>query len=165
MNRTCIVVADARQARFYSVEDVESPRLKMKLVERTVLPNPNSDLKVLGEGMSGRVHTETNTNRQAGPMHPMGAQRERHRLELDRRFGQEIARETAAVTKEWKDGTVVLVAEPRMLGLLREPLRTALRQGIELKELAKDYTNLPAAELHEHLALNGLVQAHRHAAR
>jgi len=155
------VVADARLARFYGVEAVESPRLKMKLVERTVLANPNSDLKILGESMTGRVHTETNTDRQAGPMHPMGAQRERHRGEFDRRFVHEISRQAGEITKDWKDGTIVLVAEPRLLGLMREPLRKALHQGIELKELAKDYTHLSAAELHDHLVVSGIV-AGRH---
>jgi len=161
MNRTCIVVADARLARFYGIEAVESPRVKMKLVERTVLANPNSDLKILGESMSGRVHTETNTNRQAGPMHPMVAQRERHRGEFDRRFVHEISRQAGEITKGWKDGTVVLVAEPRLLGLLREPLRKALHQGVELKELAKDYTHLTSAELYERLTLNSLMPARR----
>ena len=155
------MVADARLARFYGVEAVESPRLKMKLVERTVLANPNSDLKILGESMTGRVHTETNTDRQAGPMHPMGAQRERHRGEFDRRFVHEISRQAGEITKDWKDGTIVLVAEPRLLGLMREPLRKALHQGIELKELAKDYTHLSAAELHDHLVVSGIV-AGRH---
>lgn len=157
MNRTCIVVADTRLARFYGVEAVESPRLNLKLVERTALTNPNSDLRKLGESTTGRVRTETNTNRQAGPMHPMGAQRERHRDEFNRRFVQEISRQAGEITKDWKEGTVVLVAEPRLLGLMREPLRTAVHRGIELKELAKDYAQLSASELSDQLASNGII--------
>lgn len=161
MNRTCIIVADAKIARFFGIEAVESPRVNMKLVERTVLANPNSDLKILGESMSGRVHTETNTNRQAGPMHPMVAQRERHRGEFDRRFVHEITRQTGEITGGWKQGTVVLVAGPRLLGLMRESLRNALHQGIELKELAKDYAQLTPSELQKHLDLKRLVPARR----
>jgi len=155
------VVAGFRLARFYCIEAVDSPRVKMKLVEQSSLSNPGADLKALGRSMSGRPRTETNTNREAGPMHPIGAQRERHRLELDRRFCQEIARETAAVTKEWNGGAVVLVAEPRQLGLMREPLRHVLHQGIELKELAKDFTNLTPAELCKRLTLGSLLPARR----
>jgi len=161
MNRTCIVVADIRLARVYCTEAVDSPRVKMKLVEQASLSNPGANLKALGRSTSGRTRTETNTNREAGPMHPIGAQRERHRLELDRRFCQEIARETAAVTKEWNGGAVVLVAEPRQLGLMREPLRHVLHQGIELKELAKDLTNLTPAELCKRLTLGSLLPARR----
>lgn len=155
MIRTCIVVADAGLARFYGVEEVDSPRVKLKLVERTVLTNP--DLKSLGKSVTGRPRTETNTNREAGPVHPMGAQRERHRVELERRFGAELVRQTGDVTKGWKQGVVILVAAPQLLGLIRESMRKSLHPGIELKELAKDYAHLSAAELHEHLALNRII--------
>jgi hypothetical protein len=46
-----------------------------------------------------------------------------------------------------------------MLGLLREPLRKELRPGVDLKELAKDYSHLSASELRDHLALNRLLPA------
>ena len=55
----------------------------------------------------------------------------------------------------------MLVAEPRLLGLVREPLRKALHQGIELKELAKDYAQLTSSELRDHLVLASLVPARR----
>jgi protein required for attachment to host cells len=165
MNKTCIVVADGRLARFYGVEAVESPRQNFKLVEQTALANPNSDLRKLGESTTGRVRTETNTNRAAGPMHPMAAQRERHRDEFDRRFVQEISRQAADLTRGWKEGAVVLVAEPRLLGLMREPLRKAVHQGIELKELAKDYAQSTTAELRDQLASSGILPPHRGSAQ
>lgn len=164
MIKTCIVAADGGIARFYGIEEVESPRVKLVLVERTVL-NHETDLKVLGTSATGKVHTETNTNRGSGPVHPMGAQRERHRGELERRFGVEIVRQAAALTKGWDQGIVVLVAEPQLLGLMREPMRKALHRGIELKELAKDYTHLTATELLGHLALHNLVPEARRASQ
>ena len=159
MNRTCIVVADAGTARFFGVEAVDSPRDGVRLVERATMTHP--DLMTLGQSMTGRAHTETNANRQAGPMHPMVAQRERHRMELNRRFGNEIALQAAMITRGWKNGTVVLVAAPQLLGLIREDLRDALDPGIELKELAKDYVNLTPGELRDHLALNTLIPSRR----
>ena len=160
MNRTCVIVADGKGARFFGVEEVESPRVKFRLVERTALTS-ETDLKTLGKSVTGRTRTETNTNREGGPKHPIGAQRERHRLELERRFGREIARETRELTKDWKEGTVVLIAEPRLLGLMREPLRRVMHPGIELKELAKDYAQLTASELQDHIVLNSIVPARR----
>jgi protein required for attachment to host cells len=159
MERTCVIVADARRARFYGLEAAEAPRRGARLVERTVLTNP--DLRRRGRSVSGRVRTETNTDREAGPMHPMVAQRERHRLELERRFGQEIARRAGEIARGWKDGTLVVVAEPRLLGFLREPLRRALHPGIELKALAKDYTQLGPTELLDRLALDSLIPQRR----
>lgn len=157
MNRTCIIVADGRHARFFSVEPAESPRHAMTLVERAALSSP--DPSDLGATVTGRPRTETNTNREAGPVHPIVAQRERHRLELERRFSREIARHAAELTARWKEGIVILIAEPRVLGLSRECLRDALNSTIELKEVAKNYASLTAAEVRDRLDLTRIVSA------
>jgi protein required for attachment to host cells len=157
MSRTCIIVADARHARFFSVEPSDTPRHGMKLVEQRSLANP--DPSDPGAAVTGRPRTETNTNRQAGPVHPIAAQRARHRVEHERAFGREIARHAAQVTAQWKEGTVILIAEPRMLGLARESLRAALTAAVELKEVAKDYAALTASELRDRLDLTSIISA------
>jgi protein required for attachment to host cells len=163
MNRTCVIVADARHARFFSVEPIDSPRHAMALVEIAALSSP--DPSDLGATVTGRPRTETNTNRQAGPVHPIGAQRQRHRLEHERMFGREIARRAGHLTAQWKNGTVILVAEPRMLGLSREGLRDALNSTVELKIVAKDYARLTAPELRDRLDLTSIVSARAPTAR
>jgi protein required for attachment to host cells len=150
-----VIVADGGAARFYRPERSDGPRAGTKLVELETLQHPDS--LAASSSLTGRPATETNTNRQAGPVHPIGAQRERHRLEHDHSFAHEIERRAVSAARDWKAGTVVLVAEPRMLGLVREPLRGALRKEIALKELAKDYTRLGAAELLERLEKNGVI--------
>lgn len=157
MNSTCIIVADAKVARFYGIEAVDSSRAGMKLVEQASLSNAGHDLRALGASVSGCARTETNSNSGSGPVHPMVEQRERHRFELDRRFGQEVASRAAEASRGWIEGAIVLVAEPKLLGLLREPLRKALHQRIELKELAKDFTGLAPHELQERLDSSGLL--------
>lgn len=159
MNRTCIVVADAKIARFFRIEPSDSPRSKVKLVERHALENPG--VEAVRKNGAGRVKTERVSNRQAGDVHPIEQRRQQHRLELDRRFGHDIARHTARIVKDWKEAAVVLVAEPRLLGLMREPLRKALHAGIDLKELAKDYTHFTPAELHDQLALSSVIPPRR----
>ena len=156
MGRTCIVVADGGRARVFLLEASEAPRAPFRLVERGALDNP--DLRSRGFSATGRPPTETNSGREAGPVHPMGAQRERHGIELERRFAMEIARKTAALVESWSDGVVVLVADPRMLGLLREAARAALKPGVRVKELAKDYTQLPVTALHDLLVQSGVMQ-------
>ena len=147
-----LVVANAGRARFFEAQPSDAPRVKTVLVELESLDNPR--LVDLGTSVTGRTRTETNTNRQAGPMHPMGAQRDRHRLELERRFSREIAKRSAAMTQGWTKGTLMLVAEPHMLGLLRETMRAGLQSGVALKELAKDYTDLSPAELRDRLSID-----------
>ncbi|HEX9684487.1 MAG TPA: host attachment protein [Burkholderiales bacterium] len=155
MDNICVVVADARRARFFVLRESAAPRAPFRLAERGTLSNMS--LRARGRSVTGRVRTETNTNREAGPIHPIGAQRERHRIELERRFSVEVAAKAAAVAKTWLTGSVVLVADPRMLGFLREAVRGALKPGIRVKELAKDYARLTASRLRDHLAGDGIV--------
>ena len=151
----CIVAADGGRARlFVPVEDGGS-RSGVSLVERECLVNP--DYRARGAESPCRTKTEQVTNRQAGDVHPIDARRDHHRLELERRFAREIAQRVAAMTQSWNAGTVVLVAEPRLLGLVREPLHKALRPGIDLKELAKDYSHFSAEELLELLKLRRMI--------
>ena len=119
MNNILVIVADRGAARFFRLEAVDAPRIKARLVEGASLQHPDFTER---EDLTGRPHTETNSNRQAGPVHPIEAQRERHRLEHGRHFSHDIAHEAVDTAKNWKEGTVVLVAEPRVLGLLREPM-------------------------------------------
>lgn len=159
MDRTCVVVAGRRRTRIFLVQETDAPGASARLVERASLGNP--DLRSRGLSVTGRVRTETNTNREAGPMHPMGAQRARHRVELERRFSTEVARKAAGLARNWTAGSVLLVADPRMLGFLREAVRSVLKPAIRVKELAKDYSRLTASRLREHLARDGVIPAHR----
>lgn len=149
MSRTCIVAADAKRARFFSVEESAAPRDRVILVEQATLVNP--DIEGARANGAGRVKTERVSNRQAGDVHPIEPRRQQHRMELERRFGREIARQAGDLTASWSDGTVMLIAEPRMLGIVRAYLREALPNAITLKELAKDYAQLTASELREQL--------------
>jgi len=155
MDNLCVVVADGARARIFLLQESAAPRAPFRLIERAALSN--ADLRTRGRAVTGRVRTETNTNREAGPVHPIGAQRERHRIELERRFSVEVARRAAALARNWSSGSIVLVAEPRMLGFLRGAVCGALKPAIRVKELAKDYARLTASRLQHRLAENGIV--------
>jgi protein required for attachment to host cells len=159
MDNVCVVVADGRRARLFLLQESDAPRAPVRLAARGTLSN--ASLRTRGRSVTGRVRTETNTNREAGPVHPMGAQRERHRVELERRFSMEVARKAAALARNWTTGSVVLVADPGMLGFLRGAVRGALKPSIRVKELAKDYARLTASRLWDRLAEDGVVPARR----
>ena len=162
MENLCVVVADAQRARFFLVQESNAPRAPFRLAGRGALGNIS--LRDRGQSVTGRVRTETNTNREAGPIHPMGAQRERHRVELERRFASRIAGRAAAIARNWLTGSVVLVADPGMLGFLREAARGALKPQIRVKELAKNYARLTASRLLDRLAGDGIVPGRGRAA-
>ncbi|MGQ0524777.1 MAG: host attachment protein [Betaproteobacteria bacterium] len=144
MKKTCLIVADRARARLFLVLPEEGTRRKLRLDEQATL---NAETRGRGAGGDARARSERHSNRDAGPVHPVAAQRERHRLEHERRFGAEIVRRAVGVTANWEDGVMLLIAEPRLLGLVREPLREALKPAIRLEELAKDYAGLSTTEL------------------
>lgn len=146
-NNCCVVVADGARARLFSVE-LSDTKAERKLVERDSLANDEYRYGDPNEGIS---------NRDAGPVHPHGAQRDRHRREIERRFAAELAHRAAEFTSGWPAGAVILIADPRMLGLLREAVRGALKPGLELKELAKDYATLTTRELEQRLIVSGAL--------
>ncbi|OFZ90908.1 MAG: hypothetical protein A3I62_01185 [Betaproteobacteria bacterium RIFCSPLOWO2_02_FULL_62_79] len=153
-----MVVADGARARIFVLEPGGGRAGDPSLLEKADLANAGYSARGAD---APHMRTERNTNRQTGPMHAVGEKREQHRLEVERRFGVRIAERVAEVVKGWNEGSIVLVADPRLLGLMREMLREAVKSEITLKELAKDYTRLSATELHEHLASNGLIPMRR----
>jgi len=159
MNETIIIVADAKRARFFAVEQSDAPRSRIRLVERVTLAN--TDVEGVRKGGAGRVKTERVSTRQAGDVHPIEGRRQQHRIELERRFGREITQQACKLSRAWKGGSIVLIAEPRLLGLMREHLRDALGPAVELKELARNYAQFTPSELQEHLDLKRLVPALR----
>ena len=155
MADVCIVVADGARARLFLVDASEAGTVRLAEVEDLV----NSEYRAHGRQVLATARSTRNTSRQSGPMHPYAQRRGRHRLELEKRFAQEIAGRAAGLTQSWSQGAVILVAEPRMLGLLREAGREALKRGVTIKELAKDYTQLTVSELREQLNATGIMKA------
>lgn len=163
MNRACVIVADGKHARFFLAQPGASPRHAVELVETRALDNP--DLVGARSNGAGRVETERPSSRQAGDTHPAEPRRQQRCLEIERRFGREIAREADALTSEWEEGAIIFIAEPRLLGLTRGYLRDAVRPALTLQELARNCTQLTASELREQLGLEAIAAGRRAPAR
>lgn len=155
MADTCVVVADGARARLFLADAAGADDTQLVEMEDLV----NAEYQARGRDVLPAVHSTRNTGRQSGPMHPYAQRRLRHRLELEKRFAQDVAGKVAALTQSWSRGSVVLIAEPRMLGLLREAGRGVIRHGVAVKELAKDYTQLTVFELQEQLARSGIIRS------
>lgn len=131
MADTCILVADGAQARFFRVMKSAAPRRGLRLHEIAKLANPEAPVP--------------------------GAPSEPHRLEQARRFSASIVERAAELLEPCRGGRILVIAEPQLLGLLREPLRQALKSEIRLEELARDYSALSTNELERILAQQGLI--------
>lgn len=155
MANTCVVVADGARARLFIVDTSEADKARLVEMEDLV----NTEYRARGADVLPKVRSTRNTGRQSGPVHPYAQRRLRHRLELEKRFAQDVAGKVAGLTQSWGHGSVILIAEPRMLGLLREAGRGVPKHGVTTKELAKDYTQLTVSELHQHLVESGIMES------
>jgi protein required for attachment to host cells len=131
-----IVVADAREANFF---DASSPS---SLAQRGSLRN----------GAAGLKDKDMETDREgrrfggaAGHHHGVNGERSSERHEMTH-FAREVAQKIEADRVAHRFDRLVLVAGPRMLGLLREELPQSCRDMLAA-EIAKDLTDQTPATI------------------
>jgi protein required for attachment to host cells len=137
MLKTCVLVADRARARLFVLESPPPhiAQAPLRLRELGALTNPAGEL--VGSEMF--ASTRSGSNRA-----PPGAaleyddHREQHRQELAKQFAKEVATAAVALVRQQHAQKLVLAAEPRFLGFLREVLPSMLPEGISFVELARD---------------------------
>lgn len=154
-----VVVANGSLARFFSLRPAETPEFESSpcMVEHGTLTNPEqtaSSKELWSDSRSG-----SNRGAAGGGVHRYDDHRNQHRAEYERRFVQSVAGETAALARNEGAARVVVTADNRMLGMLRDELHR--NNGFEIKEVAKDYSKFSVHELHEQLAALALIPARR----
>lgn len=157
--RTCVVVADGGRARVFVVENEVGPDLAdyPHLIEQEGLVNA-------AVGVDAREHSDDHgtgrrTMFRAGPTHGYEDRWDREAIRLKRKFAREVAEEALKIAMEAGVLQVLLVAEPRMLGLMRKHHGMFEKAHIRCAEHAGDLTKLNAAAVHHWLAAAGLVAA------
>ena len=149
-----VIAADGARARMFLLQKDAALQAGSRLIEKLGLVNTDN----MARGPDApQVRSERNTSRQAGPVHPQDAERDRHRIEVERRFAREIAAHASSMAKAGGANKLILVAEPRMLGLLRRPLRAAIAKGITVSEIARNHTHLTPSRLHQRLTADNLI--------
>lgn len=154
----CFVIAtEGARARMFVLEKDAALRAGSRLVEK--IDPVNTDYTASGKD-APRVRGDRNTTRQAGTMHPQHAERERHRIELEHRFVREIAAHATAMVRTSGATKPILVAEPRMLGLIRRPLHATAGRRVTISEIAYNHTRLMPSRLQQWLAADELIWQH-----
>jgi protein required for attachment to host cells len=158
MIETSIIVVDGAHARFFTVEIPEEPLLDggARLIEMRDLVNPAAHIpeRLQFSDRMGRAHASP-----GGAAHALDDGRERHREESERRWIRVLLDEVERFVREARSARLVLVAEPRLLGVLRAQLVHERLHGIEVAELGENLTQHPVAQIHAMLAVRGLVPA------
>ncbi len=155
MNQAVVAVMDGTKARFFTLKEAEFPEYESSpnLVEHECLTN-------MAKEMTGRelwANTKGRNRGSRNQVHGYDDHRQNHISEYERHFAKDISHKISDLLREWESHLILLVAEPQMLGFVRESLMPHLPKNIKLEELAKDLCKLKPLELHEYLAHKHLV--------
>jgi protein required for attachment to host cells len=159
MNHTLVVVLNGTKARFFTLESANFPEHESgpNLIEHEALINEENELS----GQDLWASSKTGRNRgSAGQSHSYDDHRQNHVLEFGQRFSQNIVSRMQAFIESHRIRHLLLVAEPQMLGIVRES-NAEISKTIEVKELAKDLCQFSARDLHEYLASKKLLPARK----
>jgi protein required for attachment to host cells len=158
MKTSCVVSADGSRARILMIEGVlpEEAGPELREVE-TLLHQENL--------MSDReVWTDKNNANRAvdGTVHGYDDHRERHRYERQSDFARRIVCRTLARASEADADRILVLAESKMLGLIRKAWAKQAACGCLIQDDDKNLSRLTPYELHHYLAEQGLLPE-RHA--
>ncbi len=152
-----VVVTNTACARFFILEDAAIPEMESspKLVEQYCILNPTiekSEAKRLGSATSGRNRASS------GGTYAFDDHRAKHETETLRRFAKLVVKDAIKLTRRQDAGhSLVLAAEKRFLGLIRDELHAVKTNGMAIKEYASDMAGEPPMKIQELLARRGLV--------
>ena len=82
-------------------------------------------------------------------------------VEFSRRFAQSIVHQISGLLQTSEVNSFVLVAEPQILGLLREAIAPVVPKQVALRDLAKNLCALKSREIHDYLAKRDLLPAYK----
>lgn len=158
MQKYVVAVVNSTRAKLFVVEPAEFPEYQPspRLVEKETLHNSTQEL----QGQDLWSNTKPGRNRgTAGQAHGYDDHRENHRVEFERRFAQEISAKLAQIIRQNQPHQLLLVAEPQILGIMRDVLTPEMLKNLKFNELAKDLCQLKPHELYEYLATKDLLPA------
>ena len=148
MRSYLVAVVDGAHARFFTLaaaqfEDLSTPRLS----EHSSLNNSEKPIatKGINNNSIGRKHH--------GNRHEKTTQF----VEINRRFAHRVLQHIGAVAETFTGQDLILVAEPHILGNLRESAAGYLPATMVVSELAKDLCRLNAHDLHKYLVSKQLL--------
>lgn len=150
MNPVLVVVADGAKVRFFNLSEKNiRGELCPYLIEDEALLNPEQ--KLPGQQLWSGAESQAGRS-QAGKSqaHSYDDRRRDHEVEFERRFARLISKQILSQAHQVHH--LLLIAEPRLLGLLREALGPSLPRTLKLRELDKNLCHLKPEELYEYLA-------------
>lgn len=135
MTTWSIVVADGSRARLLTAE-LPKQGSSVRLEEAEALVSPERNLRA--RDTFSNLKTGRNRASPRFAAHGYDDHRDRHRDQIERRFASRIAAAAAKLVRRKPTSPLVIVAEPRLLGMLRPELAEKLPESVPRLEIAED---------------------------
>jgi protein required for attachment to host cells len=150
MAKFAVAVINGTQARFFTLDSAAILEYESspKLIEQESL----SDSTKERQGQELWANTKTGRNRGTnGQAHSYDDHRQNHKIEFEKRFANKISNAMLNLIKSFEVNHLILVAEPQILGLMREAMTDNLFTKITITEVAKDICHFKVNEIHDYL--------------
>lgn len=142
MGKVWVVVAESSRARLLEASGLRAP---LRELEAMVQPRAQAHGPAMIDGVASGAHDRT------GEGHLSADERARPKANAAQAFAREIAAKVDAGRKRGRFDTLVLVAPPRFLGLLRQELPPEARRRVQL-EVHKELVTHSVSTIRNHVA-------------
>jgi protein required for attachment to host cells len=162
MKQVAVLTVDHTKARFMLLRSAERPREQWSPVLSSI------ELFINKHWLDQKNETLTGGNRfsyhvgfsgMAQTMHGYDDQLVRHQHEIIKRFSREVSERLGKFLTEHHAEQLVIAADRKILGELREQFPADLHKKIRCNEIGANLTNLSPVALHQHLSKLGLLPA------
>ncbi len=158
MSKFTVAVINGTQARFFILDSTATSEYESgpNLIEQEGLSDVTKELH--GQELWANVKTGRNRG-SSGQAHSYDDHRQNHETEFEKRFANKISNAMLNIIKTEETKQLILVAEPQILGLMRETMTDKLFTTLNISEVAKDICNFNVNQIHDYLAKKQLLPA------
>ncbi|MGB5632115.1 MAG: host attachment protein [Waterburya sp.] len=158
MVKFAVAVINGSQARFFTLDSaaISEYESSPNLLEHESLADSTREL----HGQELWANTRTGRNRGSnGQAHSYDDHRQKHEIEFEKRFANKIISVMLNLIQTHQARHLIIVAEPQILGMLREVMTDNLFNNLHIQEVAKDICHLKSNQIHDYLAKKKLLPA------
>ncbi len=156
MGKFAVAVINGTQSRFFTLDSAATSEYESSpnLIEHQGLSNKINEL----HGRELWANTKTGRNRgSGGQTHNYDDRRQNHVLEFEKKFANKISSATINLIETYQARHLIVVAEPKILGMMREAMTDKIFKTINVREVAKDICHLKSNQIHDYLAKKKLL--------
>jgi len=156
MGKFAVAIINGTQARFFTLDSAATSEYESSpnLIEHEGLSDSTKELR----GQELWANTKTGRNRSPNSQtHSYDDHRQKHELEFEKRFAHKISSVMLDLIQTNQARHLILVAEPQILGMMREAITDSSFKNLNIQQVAKDLCHLKTKEIHDYLANKELL--------